>query len=152
MGVEIDHSKDPDLQVAHDMANETRKNPHVDPKARIFLAVAWAFASDIRVFKLFPEVFRADCTCDSNIMGNSLLTFSCRTSTGKQFIFLKIWIPNQKRFSFRWVFKFVLTSLLPATSFRRTQLAMVDGDPQQRGELVLAIKECMPNAIDGGCG
>jgi hypothetical protein len=53
-------------------------------------------------------------------------------------VFLKIWIPNQKRFSFWWVFTFVLTSLIPASIFKRTRLAMVDGDLQQRrGELAL---------------
>jgi hypothetical protein len=150
--VEIDHTSDPDLQVAREMADSTRRNPSVDPRARIFLAVAWASHSDLRLFQLFPEVFHADCTCDSNVTGNYLLTFSCRTSTGKQVVFLKIWIPNQKRFSFRWVFKFVLTSLIPKRLFLRTRFAMVDGDPQQRSELVSCMKEYMPNAIDGSCG
>jgi hypothetical protein len=87
---------------------------------------------------MFPEVFHADCcTCDSNVTGNSPLTFSCWTSTGKQVVFLEIWIPNQKKFSFWWVFTFVQqTSRIPASIFKRTRLAMVDGDPQQRrGEL-----------------
>jgi hypothetical protein len=29
---------------------------------------------------------------------------------------------------------------------------MVDGDPQQRGELCKAMLVCIPNAMDGSCG
>jgi hypothetical protein len=101
---------------------------------------------------LFPEVLHADCTWDSNNKNNHLLTFSCRTSSGKQVVFLRVWLLNQKRSSFRWVFKFVLTSLFNARTFHRTRLVLVDGDPQQRAELSNAIPEHMPNAIDGGCG
>jgi hypothetical protein len=80
-----------------------------------------------------------------------MLTFSCCTSEGKQVIFLKVWLPNQKKSSFRWVFKFVLTSMIPPECFQRTRLVMVDGDQQQRDQLVLAMLEFMPHAIDATC-
>jgi hypothetical protein len=124
----------------------------VHQQARIFIAVAWANKYDIRAFNLFPEGFHCDCTCNTNNTNNHLLAFSWRTSTGKQIVFLRIWIPNQKRFSFRWVFKFVLTSVFETRVLLRTRLIMVDGDPQQRGELRKAIVVFMPNAMDGGCG
>jgi hypothetical protein len=149
---EINHTNDPDFVVPRESAQICRKNPRVPKDARIFIAVAWANKYDIRTFMLFPEVFHADCTCDTNNTNNHLLTFSCRSSTGKQVVFLRVWLPNQKRFAFRWVFKFVLTSIFDPRAFRRTRLVMVDGDPQQRSELSKAIMDYMPNAIDGGCG
>jgi hypothetical protein len=149
---EINHTDDPDFIEPRESAQICRNNPRVPRDARIFIAVAWANKYDIRTFMLFPEVFHADCTCDTNNTNNHLLTFSCRTSTGKQVVFLRVWLPNQKRFAFRWVFKFVLTSLFDRGAFRRTRLVMVDGDPQQRSELSKAILDYMPNAIDGGCG
>jgi hypothetical protein len=149
---EINHTNDPDFIVPRESAQICRNNPRVPKDARIFIAVAWANKYGIRTFLLFPEVFHADCTCDTNNTNNHLLTFSCRTSTGKQVVFLRVWLPNQKRFAFRWVFKFVLTSIFDPRAFRRTRLVMVDGDPQQRSELSKAILDYMPNAIDGGCG
>jgi hypothetical protein len=149
---EINHTDDPDFIEPRASAQICRNNPLVHKEARIFIAVAFANKYDIRTFLLFPEVIHGDCTCDSNNTNNHLLTFSCRTSSGKQVVFLKVWLPNQKRFSFRWVFKFVLTSLFDASAFRRTRLVMVDGDPQQRAELSKAILDYMPNAMDGGCG
>jgi hypothetical protein len=148
----INHTDDPDFIEPRESASMTRKNPRVHEDARIFIAVVWANKYDIRIFSLFPEVFHADCTCDTNNTNNHLLTFSCRTSTGKQVVFLRVWIPNQKRVAFCWVFKFVLTSLFDARVFQRTRLVMVDGDPQQRAELSKAIFSYMPNAMDGGCG
>jgi hypothetical protein len=149
---EINHADDPDFIEPRETAQIARNNPRVHEEARIFIAVAFANKCDIRAFLLFPEVTRADCTCDSNNTNNHLLTFSCRTSSGKQVAFLKVWLPNQKRSAFRWVFKFALTSPFEASAFQRTRLVMVDGDPQQKSELSKAIFDCMPNAIDGGCG
>jgi hypothetical protein len=96
----IDHCQDPDMDEPRLMAAAVRSNPKVPPKAKVFIAVAWASKSDIRFFQLFPEVVHCDSTCDSNNAGNHLLTFSACTSTGKQFVFLKMWISNQKRFTF----------------------------------------------------
>jgi hypothetical protein len=149
---EFNHNDDPDFDEPRESAKITRENQKVHKDARIFIAVAWADKYGIRTFYLFPEVFHADCTCDTNNTNNHLLTFSCRTSTGKQVVFLRIWLPNQKRSTFRWVFKFVLTSLFDERVFRRTRLVMVDGDPQQKPELKKAISQFMRNAVDGGCG
>ena len=116
---EIDHSDGPDFIEPRESAKICRDNPLVHKEARIFIAVAWANKYDIRTFMVFPEVLHADCTCNSNNTNNRLLTLSCCTSTGKQVVFLRVWLPNQKRFSFRWVFKFVLTNLFDASTLRR---------------------------------
>ena len=149
---EIDHSDDHEFQPARDMANTTRENPSVSPNARVMIACAFETSQATHNFKLFPEVIHADVTSDTNNTGNHMLTFSCNTSKGEQVIFLKVWLPNQKKSSFRWVFKFVLTSMIPPECFQRTRLVMVDGDQQQRDQLVAAMLEFMPDAIDGTCG
>ena len=149
---EIDHSEDEEFQPARDMANMTRENPAVSPNARVMIACAFETNQATHNFKLFPEVIHADVTSDTNNTGNHMLTFTCNTSEAKQVIFLKVWLPNQKKSSFRWVFKFVLTSMIPMECFQRTRLVMVDGDQQQRDQLVAAMLEYMPHAIDGTCG
>jgi hypothetical protein len=108
----------------------SQNNARVHEEARIIIAGAWANKYNVHIFLLFPEVFHTDCTCDTNNTNNYLLTFSCRISTGKQVGFLRVWIPNQKRFTFRWVFKVVLNSLFEASAYCRTRLVMVDSDPQ----------------------
>jgi hypothetical protein len=117
----INHTDDPDF-------SEPRESAQMSRNAKLFIAVAWANKYAIHTFNLFPEVFHCDCTCDTNNTNNHLLTFSCQTSTGKQIVFLSIWILNQKRLSFHW-FKFVLTSIFETRVFLQTHLIMVDGDP-----------------------
>lgn len=66
----------------------------------IFMSVAWTILQALCLFMLCPEAIWGDVTSHSNNKGFDFLTFSCQTSIGKQLIFLWIWIPNQKRFSF----------------------------------------------------
>jgi hypothetical protein len=133
------------------MANMTHSNPLVSPNAHVMIACAFETKQATHIFKLFPEVIHADVTSDTNNTGNHMLTYSCNTSEGKQVIFLKVWLPNQKKSSFCWVFKFVLTSMIPPECFKRTRLVMVDGDQQQPDQLVISMLKFMPNAIDGTC-
>ena len=56
-----------------------------------------------------------------------LLTFSIKTSTGNQVVFLRVWMPNQQRYTFRWVFQYVLTGLIPLKIFEQTRMFMSDG-------------------------
>eukprot|EP00978_Attheya_sp_CCMP212_P014408 scaffold36669_cov47-Attheya_sp.AAC.2 len=147
-----------DLSSAQDMfenqelTQNARKNQQIPIDSKVFVAIAWSSQNDIRMFKLFPEVMHIDATCDSSNKKNALLTFSIRTSTAKQFVFLKVWLPNQKRSSFRWVFRYVLPEIISRNILLRTKLVMVDGDQQQNSELKLAIKSYMSHAHFSQCG
>jgi hypothetical protein len=63
-----------------------------------------------------------------------------------------IFILNQQKFSFRWVFKEALPKLVPKWLMERVLLFMKDGDPQQRNEILLAMKMVFVNACEGTCG
>ncbi len=63
----------------------------------LFIAVAWISKPAFRLFKLCPEVVWVDATSHSNNKGFHLLTFSSRTSIGKQVVFMWVFIPNQQR-------------------------------------------------------
>ena len=117
----------------------------------MFVAIAWSNAKELRLFKLFPEVIHCDATCDTNNSKNHLITFTGRTSTGKQFIFLRIWVVNQRRVMFKWIFSSVLINFVREEFFDYVKLCMVDGDPQQGSEMAIAIKNYMKNAFDGRC-
>ena len=63
-----------------------------------------------------------------------------------------VWIPNEQRMSFRWVFQIAIPKLLPEHARKRVRLIMKDGDPQQRNEILSVIVNLFPNAREGGCG
>jgi hypothetical protein len=93
-----------------------------------------------------------DVTSHSNNKGFHLLTFSSRLPIDKQIVWMWIFISNQQRFSVRWVFKEALSKLVPKWLRERVLFFMKDGDPQQRNEILLAMKSVFVNASEGTCG
>ncbi len=93
-----------------------------------------------------------DVTSHSNNGGFHLLTFSSCLSFGKQIVWMWIFIPNQQRFSFRWVFKEVLPKFVPKWLRERVLFFMKDGDLQQPNEILSAMKSVLVNASEGTCG
>jgi hypothetical protein len=88
----------------------------------------------------------------ANNKGFHLLTFSSSLSIGKQIVWMWIFIPNQQRFSFRWVFKEALPKLVPKRLRECVLFCMKDDDPQQRNEILSAMKSVFVNASEGTCG
>jgi hypothetical protein len=93
-----------------------------------------------------------DVTSHSNNKGFHLLSFSSRLSIGEQIVWMWIFIPNQQRFSFRWVFKEALSKLVPKWLRERVLFFMKDGDPQQRNGILSAMKSVFVNASEGTWG
>jgi hypothetical protein len=77
--------------------------------------------------------------------------FSCRTSIGKQVVFLWVLIPNQQRFTFRWVFQEAIPTLLPKWLCDRAVFITKDADPQQRDEILASFKTVFKIASEGTC-
>ena len=150
--INTDISEDPHMKPIADMMEKSRQTLNVDPNQSIFFSIAWIQLPSIRFFKLCPEVIWMDITSHSNNKGFHLLTFSCRTSIDKQVVFLWIWISNQQRSSFRWVFQHAIPTLIPAYHRSRVHLIMKDGDAQQRNEVLGSLKTVFQNASEAGCG
>jgi hypothetical protein len=93
--------------------NEERSERNLQKEEALFIAVAWIVKPAFRLFKLCPKVVWVNVTSHSNNKGFHLLTFSSRLSIGKQIVWMGIFIPNQQRFSFRWVFKEAFPKLVP---------------------------------------
>jgi hypothetical protein len=132
--------------------NEERSERILQKEEALFTGVAWIVKPAFQLFKLCPEVVWVDVTSHSNNKGFHLLTLSPRHSIGKQIVWMWIFIPNQQRFSFRWVFKEVFLRLVPKWLSERVLFFMKDGDPQQCNEILSAMKTVFVNASKGTCG
>jgi hypothetical protein len=121
---EKDHSNDDSMEGLRREGQMFRRNVQLADNTKVFLAIGWVFKPELRYFKLFPEVIHVDGTSHSTRKKYELITFSVKTSLGQQVVFLRVWLPDQKRYSFRWVFQHVMLSLVPRECFQRTRLVM----------------------------
>ena len=99
-----------------------------------------------------PRSGLGQCNFPFKQQGFSSPYFSSCLSIGKLIVWMWIFIPNQQRFSFRWVFKEALPKLVPKWLMECVLFFMKDGDPQQRNEILLAMKSVFVNASEGTCG
>jgi hypothetical protein len=113
----IDHSGDPNMLPINKMMNDARKDECINSQSRLYVAIAWSNVKELILLKLFSEVVHCDATCDTNNSKNHLITFSGRTSTGKKNIFLPIWVANQQRVMFKWIFSSVLPNFVQKDFF-----------------------------------
>ena len=145
-------NEDSELSCLSEQITQERCDRQLAKEDTLFIAVAWIVKPAFRLFKLCPEVVWVDVTSHSNNKGFHLLTFSSRLSIGKQVVWLWIFIPNQQRFSFRWVFQEAIPTLVPKWLRDRVQFFMKDADPQQRNEIQSAMSSHFVNATEGTCG
>ena len=147
----VDHTEETGMEVLIKEAQHIRTSKNISDSAKIFLCVAWSSVEEIRMFKRFPELIYCDATADTNNTKNQLVTFSGRTCDGKQFIFLRIWIHNQRTSTFQWIFRVVLKTFIPDAFYKQVQMCLVDGDPQQRVKLTEALQTYLKNAKHSTC-
>ena len=145
----IDHTDESDFSEIQDSAEETRSTVNCDHK--IFLCVAWSTLDEMKLFKKFPNVIFCDVTGDTNNSKNYLLSFCGRTPEGKTFVFLRVWIHNQRQGTFRWVFKVALKTFIKEDFYNKVQIVLVDGDRQQREELWNAVRDYLSKAKISTC-
>ena len=152
-GIQYREMKDnPETICLSHQISEERCERNMKKEDALFIAVAWIVKPAFRLFKLCPEVVWLDVTSHSNNKGFHLLTFSSRLSIGKQIVWMWIFVPNQQRFSFRWVFQEAIPTLLPKWLRDRVLFFMKDGDPQQRNEILFSFMHQFVNAKEGTCG
>jgi hypothetical protein len=133
-------------------ANEHRDSYKLENSQKLMIGCAWIHPKEKRLFQLFPEVVHVDSTADTNKEGRPLLTMTGRDSSGKHFTILRVFLPNERAFVFRWLFRLVLPSLLGTKWTKRIKVIITDGDSQETSQLDIAIALLFPDVLRVRCG
>jgi hypothetical protein len=104
------------------------------------IGCAWLLPEEKRLFCLFPEVLHIDATACTNREDCPLLTITGRDSRGKAFTVLRVFLPNERAWVFRWLFQVVMPELLGASWVKQVTAIITDGDAQEMQQLDVAIK------------
>ena len=65
---------------------------------------------------------------------------------------LRVFMPNQQSWMFRWIFSVVFPRLIPKQILHKIKIVIMDGDPQEYGQIDNTIETVIPNARRTRCG
>lgn len=140
----------------HDDANcfvhQRRDSLQVAGNQQLMMALAWIVPQEARMFKFFPSVIFVDATMDTNNEGRPLLSMVGKDTCGKTFTILRVFLPNQQLWIFRWVFCILLPQLYGNHILQQINVVITDGDAQENSQLDNAIDKFFPHAQRFRCG
>jgi hypothetical protein len=103
------------------------------------VGLAFTTPAEIRQFRLFHTVLHIDATADTNNENRPLVTVSSKDSTGKMFMVLRCFMPNEQAWAYKWLFKVVFPALLGSKYVNDVSMILTDGDNQTIIQLEQAI-------------
>jgi hypothetical protein len=112
----------------------------------LLLGLAYVYPKEKIVFKLFPRVVKIDCTTGTNNEKRPLLTITIIDQNGKSFIVFGASLPNERAWTFQWVFQDVLPNMFRREYLKQVNIIITDGDSQETTQLDIAIQLYLPSA------
>ena len=138
-------------EILHEYTTEM-ENLKLDVDQNMFIACAWITNKERRMFRLFPHVLKIDVTKGTNRENRPLMTVSMRTAYGKYLVIMRMFLSNERRTTFRWVFCIAFPTLLGTQWIARVKAIVTDGDSHEIEELEELMRRYMPHCIRIRCG
>jgi hypothetical protein len=117
---DLDGIKNSDFYALKRETGVQREKYKLEASQRLLFGLAWIYVGELMLFCLFPKVFHVDSTSHANNEIRMLRTFSGRTSEGQTFVFLLLFLPNQKAYCCKSVFQVVLVALVGKDTLKET--------------------------------
>ena len=93
-----------ELHEATKFAYDGRTADGVHDEQMYLLDFAWILPSESKLFRLFPEVVTIDVVKCTNNEKRPLFTVCGKTTFGKMFTIIRVFLPHEKTWIFRWLF------------------------------------------------
>lgn len=131
--------------------NHGRVASSLTSEHKYMMGFAWVVPSEILLLEAFPHVVYIDTTEKTNNEKRPLLTVGAKDSNGKVFIFLRVFMPNQQAWMFRWILSVVFPRLIPKHIHSKIKIIISDGDPQEYLQIDNAIQVYFPSLTRVRC-
>ena len=116
------------------------------------ICIAWISKDMKRLANAFSQSLSIDATHKTvKIDGLSHLTVTVKDSFGKTTVVLRLWIPNQKEWMFKYVLNVVIPKLLGDRYCQSVKAICTDGDPFLIRMVNLSISTMYTNAVRIPC-
>ena len=129
-----------------------RASLSVTEQQQFMMAFAWTIPEEKNIFELFPTVLYVDTTCDTNNEGRPLLSINGKDTSSRTFTLVRVFLPNQQMWIFRWVFCILLPKMYGRRILSQIQVIITDGDSQETAQVDNAIDIFFPQAKRVRCG
>lgn len=140
-----------DLDTIED-ANSGRKSLNIVETNRYLMAFAWAVLEDAFLLRLFPEVVTVNVVKSTNNEKRPLFTMCGKTTHGKIFTIMRVFLPHEKTWIFWWLFCILLPRLFGKPTVDQIKVIISDGDSQEIQQLDNAITLFLPIIVRVRCG
>ena len=116
------------------------------------ICIAWINKEMKRLANAFSQSLSIDATHKTvKIDGLSHLTVTVKDSLGKTTVVLRLWIPNQKEWMFKYVLNVVIPKLLGDSYCKRVKAICTDGDQHLIRMVNLSMNTIYTNAVRIPC-
>jgi len=119
---------------------------------QFMMAFAWTLPHEKKNFEMFPSVVYVDTTTDTNNEGRPLLSMNGKDTNSRTFTILRVFLPNQQMWTFRWVFCVLLPKIYGNHILSKIKVVITDGDSQETNQMGNAIDQYFPQARRVRCG
>ena len=100
----------------------TGSSRNMSPSSKMMVALAWVMETDRRYFKLYPEVIMIDIIENTNNEKRPMLLVVAKDADGETFVVMRVYLPQQRRWIFKWIFDFCFRRLLGTFNCANVQL------------------------------
>ena len=112
-----------------DSYEEIVKSLKLTGTPEILLACAWMTDSELRQLQMFPEVWYADVTNQTNNEKRQLLVLAGKNGLNQGFTGMRVFLPSEQFWVFDWFFNTCLIQMLKPDLIKRNKIVITDCDP-----------------------
>jgi hypothetical protein len=142
--------------VIHNIAADWIRKEKNSPKSKVrndLLCIAWMTLDMAKLLSAYCYSLCIDATHKTvKVDGLCLLTVTARDSFGRTVVVLRIWIPNQQKWIFRYVLFTVIPNMIGKQYCTRVNTFCTDGDPQMISIIDESMRFLYTRAVRRRCG
>ena len=105
----------------------------------ILLACAWMTEEELRLLTMFPEVWFADVTNQTNNEKRQLLVVAGKDGFNQGFTGMRVFLPSEQYWVFDWFFNTCMVQMLKPDLIEKNRIVITDGDQNLYEPLRTAI-------------
>ena len=133
-------------------AEESRTQQQLKDEQNLMVAYVWSNSEDLKRFKAFPEIIQIDGLEKTNNENMVLITLAGMDANRKMFPIARAYVPNQKRWVFRYIFEYAFPRLVGREVLTMVQVIVTDGDSNETQQLDESLEKYYCNAKRIRCG